>query len=60
MSGEQTERGLCATCAHAQAVISARGATFTLCKLSAVDSRFVKYPVLPVRQCPGYSRRVEE
>jgi hypothetical protein len=35
-------------------VKSARGSTFTLCKLSFVDSRFAKYPVLPVRQCSGY------
>jgi hypothetical protein len=39
---------------HAQVVTSARGSTFFLCKLSFVDSRFAKYPVLPVRQCSGY------
>jgi hypothetical protein len=35
-------------------VTSARGSTFFLCKLSFADSRFAKYPVLPVRQCAGY------
>jgi hypothetical protein len=50
------DRGLCATCAHAQVITSARGSTFSLCKLSFVDSRFAKYPLLPVRHCDGYSR----
>lgn len=41
---------------HAQVVTSARGSVFYLCQLSFVDSRFAKYPVLPVRQCTGYER----
>jgi hypothetical protein len=41
---------------HAHVITSARGSTFTLCKLSFVDTRFAKYPVLPVRQCDGYAR----
>jgi hypothetical protein len=51
---ESESIGLCASCAHVQVVTSARGSTFFLCKLSLVDSRFAKYPVLPVRQCVGY------
>jgi len=54
VTADADHRGLCATCAHAQIVTSARGSTFTLCELSVVDSRFAKYPVLPVRQCVGY------
>jgi hypothetical protein len=50
------ERGLCATCVHAQIVTSARGSTFSLCKLSFSDPRFPKYPPLPVRECDGYTR----
>jgi hypothetical protein len=56
VSGHSPDRGLCATCVHAQVVTSARGSIFSLCRLSFVDSRFAKYPVLPVRQCSGYSR----
>ena len=54
MSGHPSDRGLCGTCEHAQVITSARGSTFSLCKLSFVDSKFAKYPVLPVRQCAGY------
>jgi len=54
--GNPRDRGLCATCAHAQVITSTRGSTFSLCKLSIVDSRFAKYPALPVRLCDGYSR----
>lgn len=50
------DRGLCASCVHAQDITSARGSTFSLCKLSFVDPRFRKYPPLPVRQCDGYVR----
>ena len=57
MTREPAEAGLCASCRHAQAVTSARGSTFTLCKLSFVDARFAKYPALPVRQCAGYEER---
>ncbi|HXD96295.1 MAG TPA: hypothetical protein VN646_07115 [Candidatus Acidoferrum sp.] len=46
--------GLCASCAHARAVVSGRGATFWLCGLSAVDARSPKYPRLPVLRCPGF------
>lgn len=47
--------GLCAACAHARVVESARGSTFVLCGLAATDARFPKYPRLPVLQCVGYS-----
>jgi len=56
VTGDTRDPGLCSTCVHAQVITSARGSTFSLCKLSFVDSRFAKYPVLPVRQCDGYSR----
>jgi hypothetical protein len=39
---------------QAQVITSARGSTFSLCKLSFVDVRFAKYPALPVRECAGY------
>jgi len=49
--------GLCATCQHAQTITSSRGSTFLLCRLSATDSRFPRYPPLPVFQCAGYIER---
>lgn len=46
--------GLCASCRHVRRVRSRKGSTFYMCKLSETDNRFVKYPPLPVRSCPGY------
>ncbi len=46
--------GLCATCRHARVVQSSRGSTFYLCQLAETDSRFAKYPRLPVIRCAGY------
>jgi hypothetical protein len=33
---------------------SAKGSHFLLCQLSQSDSRFPKYPPLPVLTCAGY------
>lgn len=46
--------GLCATCAHARVVTNRRGSRFYRCGLSDADSRFRKYPRLPVLACAGY------
>ncbi len=46
--------GLCADCIHSQRIESERGSTFILCRLSLTDSRFAKYPRLPILACPGY------
>jgi hypothetical protein len=46
--------GLCASCLHARTVESSRGATFLRCQLSSVDTRFPRYPTLPVTQCDGH------
>jgi hypothetical protein len=51
--------GLCETCAYVQVVTSARQSTFYLCRLSASDPRFPKYPALPVRVCAGYLKNSE-
>jgi hypothetical protein len=53
----QADAGLCARCAHVQIVASSRGSTFYLCGLSAVDSRFPRYPRLPVLACDGFRPR---
>ena len=46
--------GLCARCANARVITSARGASFVLCGLSRTDERFAKYPRLPVVTCVGF------
>ena len=46
--------GLCATCRHAEIITSTRGSVFYLCRLSASDPRYPKYPPLPVLMCEGY------
>jgi hypothetical protein len=46
--------GLCANCRFMRKIESDRGSIFYLCQLSATDSRFPKYPRLPVLQCLGY------
>ena len=51
--------GLCATCCHVETIVSARGSTFYLCRLSLTDLRFSKYPTLPVLACEGYQPPAE-
>jgi hypothetical protein len=46
--------GLCGRCAHAQVIVNDRGSEFYLCRLSATDPRFPRYPTLPVVACPGF------
>lgn len=46
--------GLCVDCQHAERITSARGSTFILCRLSASDPRFPKYPRQPVVACEGH------
>jgi hypothetical protein len=45
--------GLCRACAFGREVPTPR-ATFWLCRRSATDPRFERYPRLPVRACRGY------
>jgi hypothetical protein len=47
--------GLCAVCVHARSLKSAKGSEFWLCERSQSDSRFEKYPPLPVRACLGFT-----
>jgi hypothetical protein len=47
--------GLCETCANVRVVESGKGSRFYLCRLSAVDPRFPKYPSIPVLRCRGYA-----
>jgi hypothetical protein len=50
--------GLCLTCRHAR-IVESRTSRFWLCRLSASDPRFPKYPRLPVLACDGYERAPE-
>jgi hypothetical protein len=46
--------GLCASCVNVKVMRSDRESVFYLCRLSFTDSRFPKYPALPVLSCDGY------
>lgn len=54
----QPDPGLCKDCQHARQMKSDRGSIFLMCKLSLEDSRFAKYPRLPVLKCGGYRREI--
>ena len=53
-ASEEPNPGLCARCQHLRRGHSQRGSTFYLCRRSATDPRYPKYPPLPVLDCPGY------
>jgi len=55
---EQTV-GLCARCRHARSQSTRRGSTFWRCQRAETDARFVRYPRLPVRDCPGFEERAD-
>ncbi len=46
--------GLCKTCRYVRIVSNMQGSVFYMCQLSETDSRFLKYPRLPVVRCVGY------
>jgi hypothetical protein len=54
MNTLENKIGLCQTCRNVRAISTARGSTFYLCRLAESDSRFPKYPRLPVSACAGY------
>ncbi len=45
--------GLCAVCTRGRRIPGAHQ-VFWLCRRSATDPRFPRYPRLPVLSCPGY------
>ena len=53
-SRDDPQVGLCAECVHAKKILSDRGSVFYFCWRSESDPRFVKYPRLPVLECPGF------
>ena len=50
------KEGLCAACTQARRIQSDRGSVFLRCERSATDSRYAKYPRLPMLVCDGYER----
>lgn len=52
----EQEVGLCASCQWVRIVKNRRGSVFYRCQRADTDPRFVRYPPLPVLQCPGYDR----
>ena len=46
--------GLCGHCEHAHVIETRNDSRFYLCRLSAVDPAFPRYPRLPVLLCVGY------
>ncbi len=49
--------GLCETCTWVRIATNRRESVFYRCLRAESDPRFVRYPPLPVLQCPGYDRR---
>ncbi len=49
--------GLCSDCRFMRRIESDRGSIFYLCRRSATDTSFPKYPRLPVLQCRGYEQK---
>jgi hypothetical protein len=51
--------GLCDSCRHQRVVRNTRGSSFSLCQRSRTDSRYPRYPRLPVLDCAGHEPRAE-
>ena len=54
MTSSRDTIGLCRRCAHSRIVRTPRS-TFWRCALAETDTRFVRYPRLPVLQCDGFT-----
>lgn len=52
--GRSVGAGLCDRCRHRRMVGNRRGSLFLLCRLSAEDARYPRYPPLPVLACSGF------
>jgi len=50
---ESDSVGLCARCRYSRNV-QGRRSLFWFCERSRTDPQFVKYPRLPVVECPGF------
>ena len=54
MPQEGASIGQCVHCRQAVRQRSARGSDFWRCRRADSDPRFLRYPPLPVRDCPGH------
>ena len=52
--------GECSMCVHCRRITSPRGSLFFMCQRAETDERFVRYPALPVWNCPGFDREEEK
>ena len=50
----QARVGLCFGCRYARAITARANNCYWRCERSAVDTRFPKYPRLPLLACDGY------
>jgi hypothetical protein len=55
--GLGAEPGLCGACRHAKLSQTRRGTAYLRCLRAAWDPALVRYPRLPVTQCPGFEPR---
>lgn len=55
----ERREGLCSRCKWKREIVTDKGSRFTLCERSFVDSRYAKYPPLPVLRCAGFENKVE-
>ena len=56
-AAEEQAIGLCVRCQFGATQESARGSRFWRCRRADSDPAFLRYPRLPVRDCPGFERR---
>lgn len=57
----QPQLGLCQACVYAREIVSGKGSRFLYClRAEQTDSRYTKYPRLPVLECPGHTPRSDE
>ena len=49
-------QNLCETCRHVRIVTTPKKSRFVLCTRSKDDSRFPKYPPLPIIRCAGFEQ----
>lgn len=60
MAGAWGIQSLCESCRWMREVVSAKGSRFLLCRRSADDPRYPKYPPQPITHCPGFESLGEE
>ena len=60
ISSSSRAAGLCPQCRHVKVIESERGSMFYLCRLSASNPRYDRYPRQPVVFCAGHEKVVSE